>query len=38
MPLPFRKTIKRPALRRVLLPFTLALAVVGVTALVAIGA
>ena len=33
MPLPFRKVFKRRAMRRFLLPFTLALAVIGIAAL-----
>ena len=33
MPLPFRKVLKRRALRRFLLPFTFALAVVGLAGL-----
>ena len=38
MPVPFRPIVKRPALRRILVPFTLALAFVGLTAFVLAGA
>lgn len=32
MPLPFEKVLKRPALRRVLIPFTLGLALIAMVA------
>lgn len=38
MPIPFRKTIKRPAMRRIILPFTMGLMLIGFTACIAVGA
>lgn len=38
MPLPFQKVIKRPGLRRILLPFTLALVLLGFIVFLAAGA
>lgn len=37
MPIPFQKIFKRPGLRRILLPFTLALVLLGVAVFVIVG-
>ena len=38
MPIPFQKVFKRPGLRRILLPFTLALVFIGIVVFVALTA
>lgn len=37
MPVPFRKIFKRPGLRRIVLPFTAALVLLGFAALILVG-